>query len=338
MDFSWADTFDVAELKVVPWNRYGQRRLYVNTVSGDRVGWFDQNRKLAVLEREDLRQEFQRALGANGIDPRSISVANGVRGATGADSGEGNSTSPVLEVPEFSEMGYSPTDSSAPDGHTDLVSIPPRAAEVGSPWIDLTLNLPGQSVSEQATALRRAAPIRTLVARAAGVHSNERAFRVGARGEVKVAHRLAGLPDGWKVLHSVPIGSRGSDIDHVIIGPSGLFTVNTKHHPDSNVWVRGDTFKVNGKNQPYVPKARFEAQRASRMLSVASNVPVSVRGVIAVVGARGGFTVKAQPPDGIVHVIGRKKLVPWLLSHGSIYSKEEVAAIFDRARRSTTWM
>lgn len=41
-------------------------------------------------------------------------------------------------------------------------------------------------------------------------------------------------------------GERGSDIDHVLIGPAGVFTVNVKHHPNSSIWVGGDTFMVNG--------------------------------------------------------------------------------------------
>jgi hypothetical protein len=41
---------------------------------------------------------------------------------------------------------------------------------------------------------------------------------------------------GWHVLHAVPIGTRGTDIDHVVIGPFGLVTVNTKT-TSTSVWV-----------------------------------------------------------------------------------------------------
>jgi hypothetical protein len=335
-----ADIAVVTELKVVLWKRYGQHRLYVNTTSGNRVGWFDMNRNVAVLEREDLRSEFEHVLRANGIGLPS--TTNGApnhrsRRPVTIDSEHPSVTSSPLAVPEFVAPNHQPSVSSTAKALTPsaLITTPPGSPEF--PWVDLAQNRPGQAVREQATILREAAPIRTFAARITGFHTDERAFRLGADGEEKVAQRLAGLPAGWEVLHSVPIGSRGSDIDHVIAGPAGVFTVNTKHHPDANIWVGGETFKVDGRNQPYVRKARFEAERASKMLTFACGIPVSVKAVIAVVGARGGLTIKAQPADGVVHVVGRKKLSGWLLSHGPIYSSDQVSIVFNQARRSTTW-
>ncbi|MDP9431276.1 MAG: NERD domain-containing protein [Actinomycetota bacterium] len=53
--------------------------------------------------------------------------------------------------------------------------------------------------------------------------TDERAWRIGADGEKAVAARLAELGDRWRVLHAVPVGERGSDIDHVVIGPRLAF-------------------------------------------------------------------------------------------------------------------
>ncbi|MBG6212216.1 hypothetical protein RCH23_000129 [Cryobacterium sp. CAN_C3] len=41
---------------------------------------------------------------------------------------------------------------------------------------------------------------------------------------------LSKLGPEWTVLHAVPVGSGSSDIDHVVIGPAGVFTINTKNH------------------------------------------------------------------------------------------------------------
>ena len=52
----------------------------------------------------------------------------------------------------------------------------------------------------------------------------------GARGEEAVGECLAPLQDaGWCVLHDVVLGPRGN-IDHVALGPAGLFTIETKSH------------------------------------------------------------------------------------------------------------
>jgi hypothetical protein len=50
----------------------------------------------------------------------------------------------------------------------------------------------------------------------------------GARGEEKIGRLLEGLGDGWFSLHDINTG-RGN-IDHVVIGPAGLFTIETKSH------------------------------------------------------------------------------------------------------------
>ena len=34
---------------------------------------------------------------------------------------------------------------------------------------------------------------------------------------------------GWRVLHSIRLANR-VDIDHLPIGPGGVFSINTKHH------------------------------------------------------------------------------------------------------------
>jgi len=54
-------------------------------------------------------------------------------------------------------------------------------------------------------------------------------WRRGAEGEEVVGQVLEGLAaDGWHVLHDVSFG-RGN-IDHIAIGPGGVFTVETKSH------------------------------------------------------------------------------------------------------------
>lgn len=52
----------------------------------------------------------------------------------------------------------------------------------------------------------------------------------GAIGEERVGAILDGLADkGWRVIHDVDIGSRGN-IDHVLVGPGGILTIETKSH------------------------------------------------------------------------------------------------------------
>jgi hypothetical protein len=59
----------------------------------------------------------------------------------------------------------------------------------------------------------------------------------GATGEEHVGGLLDELSDaGWKVIHDASFG-RGN-IDHIVVGPPGVFSVETKSHPGP-VRVRG---------------------------------------------------------------------------------------------------
>jgi hypothetical protein len=151
-----------------------------------------------------------------------------------------------------------------------------------------------------------------------------------------VAAQIQKLGPAWRVLHAVPIGNNGSDIDHVLIGPPGVFTLNSKNHPTGKIWVYYDAFAVNGRRYPYVRNSRFEARRAPNLLTRAVGSPVDVNGVVVVLGARGGFTIKQQPSD--VRVVARNQLASWLSRLPERQDQADVELIFHYARRSSTWM
>jgi Nuclease-related domain len=148
-----------------------------------------------------------------------------------------------------------------------------------------------------------------------------------------VARRLRKRGPAWHVLHAVPVGSKDSDIDHVVIGPPGVFTLNTKNHIRSKVWVTDHVFMVNGQKKSYLRNSRFEAEHASTLLSAAYGFDLGVVGVIVVMAAT--LTIKVPPTD--VEVVGREEIARWLSSRRPVFEPETVAAIFGHARLLQTW-
>src|ERR1700678_3421879 len=124
-------------------------------------------------------------------------------------------------------------------------------------WRDLAMNRPGQAARAKALELKQAAPAKAVITRLFGIKTNERGWRVGADGEVEVARRLLKLSAGWHVIHAVPVGAH-----HVVIGPPGVFSLNTKNHYRSKVWVAEHAFLVDGQRTDYLRNSRFEAKRA----------------------------------------------------------------------------
>jgi hypothetical protein len=142
------------------------------------------------------------------------------------------------------------------------------------------------------------------------------------------------MGNGWRSIHSIPVGVEGTDIDHLAIGPAGVFSVNTKNHPRGNVWIAGRTCKVNFQHTDYVHSAESESRRAARLLTQASGFGVRVRPVLAVLTDK--LTIKQAPRE--VHVIRGRRLADWLLEQPVVLDDDEVMAIFEVARRGETWV
>lgn len=125
----------------------------------------------------------------------------------------------------------------------------------------------GAAARAERDRVNREAPVLNFVVRLLGVKTDEGAWRVGANGEEKVARELAKLGPGWHNLHAVEVGDRGSDIDHVVIGPPGVITINTKCHPRGKAWVGERMIMISGQKTDYLRNSRFEAKRAGKLLS-----------------------------------------------------------------------
>lgn len=156
----------------------------------------------------------------------------------------------------------------------------------------------------------------------------------GALGELNVASLLASLDDGWTVLHSVPIGTRGSDIDHVVVGAAGVFTINSKFHEGARVWVGGRRILVNGQKTDHLRNMRYEVARTQTLLSTVIGADVPVRGAIVIVGAK-QITIREQPTG--VAVVGASQLLRWLKKQKPLLEPAQLAAVAAVVRTEATW-
>jgi Nuclease-related domain len=204
-------------------------------------------------------------------------------------------------------------------------------------WDDLATNKPGAAASARARQLRRDHPLLTTAADLLGMRSEARAFAIGARGERTIGRKLdrwAGRHD-WHVLHAVPVGRRGTDIDHVVIAAFGVVTINTKV-TGSNVWVGEYGMTVGGTRVDYVRKSRSEATRARRLLrrELAGEVPV--QSAIVFVGAR-RFSIARGGPADVVVLPSARALYRWLRRQPQGLDADRVQAIYQAARRPATW-
>lgn len=298
----------MSQLIETRWKRYGKDRVYVKTSEGNDVGHVDLVERTVVAKIADYEVELMECLA---------------RWTTGAESAPEEAES-VAPAP--------PAQAEAEPPVTQPSTVSTSADNDGGR--DLATNVAGAAARAKRNEVNAQAPVLNFVARVFGVKTDERAWRVGAKGEEKVAGELGKLGPEWRVLHAVEVGANGSDIDHIVIGPAGVFTLNAKRHPRGKAWVGERMVMVNGQRTEYLRNSRFEAKRACRLLSEACGRSVDITAAVVFVDLD-DFTVKQMPMD--VHVTTRRRLIGWLLSQPAVIDNVTVEEIFTKARLSSTW-
>lgn len=199
---------------------------------------------------------------------------------------------------------------------------------------DLRANRAGEGARRKAAELRQGrsltdAVIDTVVGRRDAGWS----WAKGAVGEEAVARSLATLPPThWRVLHDLPIGARGANIDHLVLGPPGVFTLNTKHL-SGRVDVSRDEVRRNGRSTRYLESAIREADRVRAVLEHHITGPVQVEALLVVYGA--DVRVRSQPRDVSVLTVGQ--LTGWLQALPQVLTFEQWQRCCRTATTPATW-
>jgi Nuclease-related domain len=135
-----------------------------------------------------------------------------------------------------------------------------RAAELarwsaGLPWRAALVAITGLAASQLAAHATLSRPWLAGLLAAAGAawqlrfrpSQPTRAWREGARGERATARRLHRLErGGYRVLHDLEVPGSHANLDHVAIGPAGVFVIDSKRYrgrlhlaPDGMLWYGG---------------------------------------------------------------------------------------------------
>ncbi|MCE9615419.1 MAG: NERD domain-containing protein [Lentisphaerae bacterium] len=126
-------------------------------------------------------------------------------------------------------------------------------------------------------------------------------FVKGARGEEAVGRILSLLPGDYAVFHGVTSGRDGQadDWDHVVVGPTGVFVVETKNW-EGAIRVVDDRVLVGDREPDRPPLAQVEraANGLRALLRRVCEVPVAVQPLLC-------FTAPGAParPVGVAGVI-----------------------------------
>jgi len=167
----------------------------------------------------------------------------------------------------------------------------------------------------------------TTIGKAAGA----RAERV--RGTAAIATRLNALASPTThVLHNVPVGLGANVIDHLIVGPQGVFSVSIRQHPGHNVLVDGYAMHVDGEYVTWLRAAKFQAERVATLLRTQARIDVPVRAcVVLVTGFTSPSVTFRTRPIG-ASVLTKRDVPKWFRGQPTVLSQSEVTQIVWVAR------
>jgi len=205
---------------------------------------------------------------------------------------------------------------------------------------DLTNNRPAKHLLAQRSAYFRehtAAVVRgRLRGRPDEEHRELNRRIAGVRAVAQELWELIAQHPTWRVLQSVrteaPTGSGRHlstsdeeglgvlELDQLVIGPAGVYTVQTVYRPLQDV-----TADV----------ARSSARRTQEILSRATKVPINVQALIVFVRAD---QPRVVGPRDDVEVLTADELVPWLVSRRAVHTDRELEIIHLAARDHRTWV
>lgn len=195
----------------------------------------------------------------------------------------------------------------------------------------------GQSVIEELLRQQISTPDRNWFGRLIGdspLGPASRPWYRGALGEMAVGRILATLPPEWTVFHALPIGKKGADIDHLVIGPGGIVTINTKNHSGKSVWVAGQTLMVSGQKLQHIPKADYEATRITKLLNERMPLLPPARPVLAILDPK-SLSIKAKPER--TTVLSAARLRRWLVKLPVVLTTEQLSELAVILDDPTTW-
>jgi hypothetical protein len=112
-------------------------------------------------------------------------------------------------------------------------------------------------------------------------------FLKGAKGEEWVAHELSFLPADYTVFNGLHLGGGKQNFDHIVVGPSGVFVVETKNWKGSVEFREGKLY-AGGKEPSRPPLRQVKAATAELVafLDDTGNGGVPVHSVLCFISTK----------------------------------------------------
>jgi hypothetical protein len=167
-----------------------------------------------------------------------------------------------------------------------------------------------------------------------GPRQETEAWRKGAEGEERLGRRIQKLEQhGFRVLHDRLVPGSKANVDHLVIGPTGVFAVDAKNYSGKLTLSKGTLWHGRHPLTKTLATTRWEAERVSQTLSgpLGGHSP-DVTPVMCVLGAE--LPQQRFEIDGVRVISGGRRLVRDIHNRRVVLSDQAVSELTELAERS----
>jgi nuclease-like protein len=154
------------------------------------------------------------------------------------------------------------------------------------------------------------------------------AWRRGAAGERRTARLLGPLErHGWAVLHDLAVPGSQANLDHLVIGPGGVFAIDSKQYRGRlQLDAVGKLWHGRYPLAPAVRAASWEADQAAQVL------PDPGLAVVPIVAVHGTKVPWGKVVTDGVPVVSARHLPSMLCQLPAVLGPERIAGLANQAR------
>ncbi|MGP8299829.1 nuclease-related domain-containing protein [Streptomyces inhibens] len=199
--------------------------------------------------------------------------------------------------------------------HSTLEAPPAR--------FDLLNNEPGEALTRRAIS-------------ETGITLGTTSWHKGAAGESFTSDHLEPLrTEGWFIFDSIPL-AKGGDIDHLAIGPPGVFVINSKNYANARVNADDKTLLINATPRgDLLEEAKRDAAIACEVIEMHAGLIVPVTAALAFINAS---SIKGYLQVGGVLIAESRHIAQILENSGQEeLTEDEVIRLGNTLRDSRVW-
>lgn len=178
--------------------------------------------------------------------------------------------------------------------------------------------------------LQKRKPGQTLKEKVIKYNKNDISFtyKLGIAGEEFTAKILEGLGSEYKILHSIPFSEHKKDLDHIVIGPTGIYIINSKNYRAKSLLI-DDEFIIYNKKRLSDP---IDLQRDVRYVENLFKVK-NVFPIISLVN-NNSLRIKSSKVSKVLHA---NKIVNYIKNQETVYTENYINKVYSEMSNCGKW-